>query len=167
MYEFRHRTGAQPCGQVACYAPASFFVSGAGRCVRADAAGWPTPIAPREVRCGACGVLVGAFDLTGEPTIIPIITRAERRRPERPGTSVEVTDALLAAPDRLPTLTAQEIATYLQVDPRVVTAAMESGELAGAYRVGRRGGVGEWRCPGPAAAAYLQRLTAALPDPAA
>jgi hypothetical protein len=170
MREFRHTSGAHPCFRTAFYAPAAFVEETGLPFVRAGADGWPTAVAPatfHDLSCGSCGALLSGAEVTAQPTTMPIITRAERRQPEVPGRSVRLTRALLNGPDLPATLTAREIATYLRVDPRVVTAAMESGELAHAYRVGRRGGVGEWRCPGADGAHYIHRLEARATDPAA
>jgi hypothetical protein len=172
MYVYRHSAGASPCFGAALYAPAAFLEREAAGLpfVRAGVDGWPTAIAPGTfdaIRCGTCHTLLRASDVVPETTTMPIITVAERRRAELTGKSVRLTRPLLDATDHPPTLTAREIAAYLRVDPRVVTAAMESGELAHAFRVGRRGGVGEWRCPWADGVHYIKRLEARATDPAA
>jgi hypothetical protein len=169
MHEYRHSAGAQPCFRIALYAPAAFLAADGLPFVRAGAGGWPTAIAPGTfdaVRCGSCGVLLSASDVTSQATLMPILTLAERRAEEGAG-KVRLTRALLASDVDRGCLTAKQIADYLAVDPRGITAAMESGEIPHAFRVGRRGGVGEWRCPWPDGRHYIARLEARATDPAA
>jgi hypothetical protein len=174
MREFRHSAGSSPCFRTAFYAPGTFLeppgTDGALPFVRASADGWPTAIASGTfdgVRCGSCGALLGAADVSAQATSMPIIMLAERRRAEVSGRHVRLTRALLEATEHPATMTAREIAEYLRVDPRGVTAAMESGDLTHAYRVGRRGGVGEWRCPWADGVHYIKRLEMRATDPAA
>jgi hypothetical protein len=166
MREYRHTGGSCPCFRVACYAPSSFVGADALPFVRAGLGGWPTAVAPatfENLSCGSCGLPLGASDVSGHVTTLPISTVGERRRPD-----TRLTRALLldARSDR-GCMTPKMLADYLVVDPRVVTGAMESGAISHAFRVGRRGGVGEWRCPWADGRAYIARLEACATDPAA
>ena len=173
MQEFRHTGGASPCFRPALYAPLAFFDPPRPEplpFVRAGTDGWAAAIAPGTldtVRCGSCGALLYASDLTATATPMPIIVLADRRRADPASKYLRLTRALLASPVDRGCLTARQIAEYLLVDPRVVTQAMESGAIAHAFRVGRRGGVGEWRCPWADGRLYILRLEARLGDPAA
>ena len=166
-----HSNGAAACFRVAFYAPAAFLEGeapdGPLAFVRIGPDDWPAAIAPAtldDVRCGWCGALLGASDVSGQPTTMPIIALAERRRADR---GTRLTRALLDATEHPSMMTARDIAELLKVDARVITAAMESGEIAHAFRVGRRGGRGEWRCWWENGRHYIKRLEARATDPAA
>jgi hypothetical protein len=173
MREYRHSAGARACFKVAFCAPESFLEIRPTPiprplCGSARTAGCGRSRPARWTRCAVTGVARCCTRPTSRRTRPPrCSSRADRRRPDPVGKHVRLTRALVKSGADIGCVTPKQIAEYLRVDPRAITAAMESGTIASAFRFGQRGGVGEWRCPSQDAWAYINRLEERATDPAA